>query len=115
MRWPYEVIYTELRWIQVNRRPLRYELRAGAAHEALVATLEWIPRAPVLGWWAVGYFYFSFRWEPWSWLRPRYVIFIQVGVTMDPSAPLVTVVYTRHAHCLDWPEIHLEMVRQVAT
>jgi hypothetical protein len=47
MCWPYEVIYTELRWIQVNRRPLRYELRAGAAHEALVETLEWIPRAPV--------------------------------------------------------------------
>jgi hypothetical protein len=84
MRWPYEVIYTELRWIQVKRRPLRYELRGGAAGAALVATLEWIPRFPVLGQWAGGYYYFTQKWAPWSFLRPRYTIFIQSGT---PTAP----------------------------
>jgi hypothetical protein len=85
MRDLQEMIGADLRWIQVSRRPLIYELRAGAAREALVATQEWIPRAPVLGRWAGGYFYFSLKRAPWSFLRPRYVILIQGGTPTEPN------------------------------
>jgi hypothetical protein len=50
-----------------------------------VATLERNPRAPMLGRWAGGYFYFSRKWAPWSFLRPRYVILIQGSTPTEPN------------------------------